>query len=47
MQESQSKAEKLDYSLVSNKKLSEKIGSGRWGPGLNDLGQKCPNVSHL
>jgi len=37
----------LEYSLFFNKNLSQKLGSCGWGPGRDDLGQKCLNLSHL
>jgi len=30
-----------DYNLISTKHLSQKIGSSGWGPGPDDLSQKC------
>jgi len=40
-------SEDSDYSLVSNKNLSQKIISCGWGPGPDDLGQKCLNLPHI
>jgi len=36
-----------NYSLVSNKTLSQKIGSLGWLPGPDDLDQKCINLHPL
>ena len=37
----------LDYCLVCNKNLSQKISSFSWGPGPDKLGQKGLNQPHL
>jgi len=48
--ESWSRAQDSDYSLLSNKNLSQKIPSSDWHPGpgnlgLNGLNQLCPTRS--
>jgi len=37
----------LDFSLVYNKNFSEILPSCGWGPGPDNLGQKCLNLPHL
>jgi len=36
-----------DFSLVSTANLSQTIPSNSWGPGHDELGQKCLNLPHL